>query len=98
MATSEIDTVPTVGPERKALYEFSTEEIVSELTGRAGVKRSIADIGAHLTVWEEGPVDIIVVKPNREEPALGKKEQAWFFGSPKMRRKDKTLDDCRGLA
>lgn len=56
----------TVGPERKALCEFSTEEIVSELSRRAVVRRSRAACGAFLTVTEEGPADVLVVKPDRE--------------------------------
>lgn len=63
---------PTVGPERKALCEFSTEEIVSELSQRAGVRRSRAARGAFLTVAEEGPADVLVVKPDREGEAATK--------------------------
>lgn len=63
---------PTVGPERKALCEFSTEEIVSELSRRAGVRRSRAACRAYLSVAEEGPVDILVVKPERDGEAVAK--------------------------
>lgn len=72
MATAETKITPTVGPERKALCEFSTEEIVSELSRRAGVRRSRAARGAFLTVAEEGPADVLVVKPDRDGEAVAK--------------------------
>lgn len=72
MATAETKLTPTVGPERKALCEFSTEEIVSELSRRAGVRRSRAARGAFLTVVEEGPADVLAVKPDRDGEAVAK--------------------------
>ena len=72
MATTETKNTPTVGPERKALCEFSTEEIVSELSQRAGVRRSRAACRAYLSVAEEGPVDVFVVKPERDGEAAAK--------------------------
>lgn len=72
MAITETKNTPMVGPERKALCEFSTEEIVSELSQRARVRRSRAACGAYLSVAEEGPVDVLVVKPERDGEAVAK--------------------------
>lgn len=50
-----------IGPDRRAVSDFTTDELVFELSTRERVRVSYADWGARVSVEADGPATVLVI-------------------------------------